>query len=189
MSLEDDHTASGSFDGNPVTPFESQPTLAGSLLRLRPLRESDREDLFRVASDPLLWAQHPDRLRHTEDGFNRFFAEAMASAGALLVIDAQSAAVIGSSRYHGYDAQQRQVEIGWTFLARSHWGGRYNAELKELMLRHAFRQVESVLFYIDPTNLRSQRSVEKIGALRDSQPDDKGRVSYRITRSRYGCAD
>ena len=176
-------------DSNPVTTFDLQPTLASSLLRLRPLRESDREDLFRVASDPLLWAQHPDRLRHTEDGFNRFFADAMASAGALLITDAQSAAVSGTSRYHGYDAKRRQVEIGWTFLARSRWGGRYNAELKQLMLRHAFRYVETVLFYIDPANLRSQGSVEKIGALRDPQPDDQGRVVYRITRSRYDYAD
>lgn len=174
-------------DLNPAA-FEAQPTLRGSLLRIRPLRESDREDLFRVASDPLLWAQHPDRLRHTEDGFRRYFDDALASRSALLVSDAQSGATIGSSRYHGHDARRRQVEIGWTFLVRSHWGGRYNAGLKDLMLRHAFRCVETVLFYIDPANLRSQRSVEKIGALRDPHPDSKGRVVYRMARSRYGHA-
>ena len=82
------------------------------------------------------------------------------------------------------DGQAGEVEIGWTFLARSHWGGLYNGEMKRLMIRHAFRFVESVVFLIGPQNLRSQRAVEKIGAVRDgSRLNGAGRESfvYRIT--------
>lgn len=87
--------------------------------------------------------------------------------------------MIGSFRYHGYDPAESVVEIGWTFLARSHWGGRYNRELKRLMLEHAFRFVDRVAFLVGHTNLRSQRAVEKLGALRvGSRPDASGNQSY-----------
>ena len=117
--------------------------------------------------------------------FREFFAEALASQGALLVSDAETKQVIGSSRYFGYDEQKSEVEIGWTFLARSRWGGVYNGELKQLMLRHAFEFVESVVFYIGPENFRSQRAVEKIGGVRQPQPDAQGRLAYRITASAF----
>jgi len=89
----------------------------------------------------------------------------LASGGALIVIDRTTQEIIGSSRYFGYDPERSEIEIGWTFLARSHWGGRYNAELKRLMLDHAFRFVETVIFKIGPTNFRSRKAVEKISAV------------------------
>jgi N-acetyltransferase len=59
--------------------------------------------------------------------------------------------VIGSSRYHGYNRCLSEVEIGWTFLAGSYWGGTYNGEVKRLMLRHAFQYVERVVFSESPS--------------------------------------
>jgi len=160
-------------------PFDLQPTLKGELLELRPLQPKDWDDLFAVASDPLIWEQHPDRDRHKEDVFRDFFRVALDSGGAFVVIDHKDGRVIGSSRFHGYDQEKSEVEIGWTFLARSHWGGTYNAELKQLMLRHAFRFVKSVIFLIGPQNFRSQKAVEKIGAVRSgSRIDDTGRESF-----------
>jgi N-acetyltransferase len=95
------------------------------------------------------------------------------------VIDRRDGRVIGQSRYHGYDPERSEVEIGWTFLARSHWGGEYNGELKRLMLDHAFRSVSRVVFLIHPDNVRSQRAVEKLGAVRaGSRPDAAGRDSF-----------
>lgn len=160
-------------------PFELQPTLIGSLVRLRPLRLDDWEDLYAVASDPLVWEQHPASDRYREEVFRGFFREALESGGALLVQDAKNDRVIGSSRFHGYDEEESVIEIGWTFLARSHWGGAYNREMKELMLRYAFQFVRSVIFLIGPQNFRSQKAVEKIGALRaGSRVDDTGKESF-----------
>jgi RimJ/RimL family protein N-acetyltransferase len=118
-----------------------------------------------VAADPLIWEQHPARDRYQEEVFREFFREALESGGAFVVIDRQTQKVIGSSRYFGYEPGQSEIEIGWTFLARSYWGGRYNAELKRLMLDHAFKFVKSVVFLIGPTNFRSQRALEKIGGV------------------------
>jgi len=155
--------------------FDLQPILQGDLLRLRPLRFEDWDDLYAVASDPLIWEQHPNKDRYKEEVFQGFFREALASGGTLVVIDSRNGQVIGSSRFHGYDKERSEIEIGWTFLARSHWGGIHNKELKQLMLRHAFKFVKSVIFLIGPQNLRSQKAVEKIGAVRvGSRRDGSG---------------
>ena len=143
--------------------FDPQPTLRGPTITARPLRPEDLEPLYAVASDPLLWAQHPSPDRHRRDVFESFFAEALASGGALTV-HTDNRAVIGSSRFRGDDEGRSQVEIGWTFLARPVWGGAANRELKNLMLAHAFRFVDRVVFNIGADNLRSRRAVEKLGA-------------------------
>ena len=145
---------------------------------LRPLAPDDYEDLYAVASDPLIWEQHPARNRYEPAIFRTFFDEAIASGGALTAIDIETRRIIGSSRFHGYNEERREIEIGWTFLARSHWGGRYNGEMKRLMLLHAFRFVRSVVFLIGPDNVRSQRAVERIGGVRAGTRSDAGRDSY-----------
>jgi N-acetyltransferase len=164
-------------------PFELQPVLKGELLELRPLRAEDFHDLYAVASDPLIWEQHPNSDRYKEEVFQQFFREALDSGGALIAIDAKDGRVIGSSRFHGYDEGKSEIEIGWTFLARSYWGGIYNGEMKQLMLRHAFRFVNSVIFVIGPQNYRSQRAVEKIGGVREGlrrEPNGRERVIFRL---------
>jgi RimJ/RimL family protein N-acetyltransferase len=147
-------------------PFDLQPRLTGDLLELRPLVPEDYPALYSVAADPLLWEQHPNRDRYQEAVFQEFFREALDSGGALVATDRKDGRVIGSSRFHGYDEAADEVEIGWTFLARSHWGGAYNGEMKRLMLGHAFRFVRRVVFLVGPRNIRSQRALEKIGAAR-----------------------
>lgn len=171
--------------------FERQPILRGRLVTLRPLSPSDRDDLYDVASDPLIWEQHPCNDRHERDSFNRFFDESLESGGALAVLDRAGDRIIGSSRYHGVDLERSEVEIGWTFLARSYWGGRYNGEIKRLMLEHAFRFVDSVVLLVSPANVRSQRAVEKIGGRRDGyRLDASGRNSflYRIRADEHAAA-
>ncbi len=174
-------------------PFDLQPILKGELLELRPLRAEDFHDLYAVAADPLIWEQHPIKDRYKEEVFKEFFREALETGGALIAIDSEDGQVIGSSRFHGYDQEKSEIEIGWTFLARSHWGGIYNREMKRLMLQHAFRFVNSVIFVVGTQNLRSQRAVEKIGGVRlGSRPDAGGRDSfvYQISASTFaqgGC--
>jgi RimJ/RimL family protein N-acetyltransferase len=169
-------------------PFELQPILKSEILELRPLHTGDFDALYAVASDPLLWEQHPNSDRYKLDVFRKFFDEALESGGALIVVDRKDDRVIGSSRFHCYDLVRSEIEIGWTFLARSHWGGVYNGELKRMMLAHAFKFVDNVIFFVGSTNLRSQRAMEKIGGVRaGTKLDPNGRESfiYRITRAAF----
>jgi RimJ/RimL family protein N-acetyltransferase len=168
--------------------FDFQPTLTGPLVTLRPLRNEDFPALYAVASDPLLWALHPEPERAQEPVFRDFFRVAMASKSALLALDSADGQVIGTSRYHGYDPLRSEIEIGWTFLARSHWGGRHNRDMKRLMLGHAFRFVENVLLIVGENNLRSRRAVEKIGGtLTDTRRETRHGVDvyYRVTASAF----
>ena len=169
-------------------PFELQPILKSDILELRPLRVEDFEELYAVASDPLIWEQHPNSDRYKPDVFRKFFDDAIVSGGALIAIDRQSDRVIGSSRFYCYDLLRSEIEIGWTFLARSHWGGLYNGEMKRLMLSHAFKFVDNVIFIIGITNLRSQRAVEKIGGVRigaKTDPNGRENVIFRITKTAW----
>lgn len=146
--------------------FDLQPNLKGELLELRPLRAEDWDELFAVASDSLIWEQHPENDRYKEDVFRIFFKDALESGGAFVVIDTKTQQIIGSTRFYGHDPEKSEIEIGWTFLARKYWGGRFNAEMKRLLLNHAFKFVESVVFFIGEDNVRSQKAIEKVGAIK-----------------------
>ena len=165
-------------------PFDRQPVLRGELLELRPLRQDDFDDLYAVASDPLIWEQHPSHDRYKEDVFREYFRAGLESGGALVAVDSTSGRIIGSSRFGDFDEADSEIEIGWTFLARSHWGGIYNREMKQLMLRHAFQFVDRVVFLIGPRNYRSRKAMEKIGGVAvGSRRDGSGRdcIMYAIT--------
>ena len=146
--------------------FDLQPHLKGELIDLRPLKPDDWKELFAVASDPLIWEQHPESDRHLEDVFKIFFSDALESRGAFLILDRMTQQIIGSTRFYGYDPEKSEIEIGWTFLARKYWGGRFNAEMKQLLLNHAFKFVESVVFFVGEDNARSQKAMEKVGAIK-----------------------
>lgn len=173
--------------------LDRQPHLGGELVEVRPLRAEDYDALWSVASDPLVWEQHPAKERATPDGFALWFVQAVASEGALTVIDRGTGAVIGSSRYDHLEADS--VEIGWTFLARSRWGGTYNADLKRIMIDHALAGVGTVVFRVHIDNHRSQRAVAKLGARRvGDEVDPTGRgvnLIFHLTaadRTAYGAA-
>ncbi|HEV2701461.1 MAG TPA: GNAT family N-acetyltransferase [Steroidobacteraceae bacterium] len=164
--------------------LDLQPTLTGDHIALRPLLPRDFEELISAAVDPLVWAQHPDASRGTREGFARAFEDALRCKGCLVAVDGTRQTVIGWSRYHTYSPAER-VTIGHTFLARSHWGGATNAEMKRLMLRHAFTDVREVRFTVAERNLRSRRAVEKLGAQLAGAEDmprwGQIHVIYRLT--------
>jgi N-acetyltransferase len=164
--------------------LDLQPILTGNRITLRPLRADDFDDLANAAADPLVWAQHPDPGRSTREGFAPGFDDALRSKGCLVTVDNERQTVIGWSRYYGHTPGER-VTIGYTFLARSHWGGATNSEMKRLMLRHAFTDVREVIFMVAERNLRSRRAVEKLGA-ESAGAEDTPRwgqihVIYRLT--------
>ena len=175
--------------------MDRQPVLEGERLLLRPLHTDDWDALFAVASDPEIWAIHPQHDRWQEPVFRAYFADALAQGGALTVIDKASGAIVGGSRMQAYEpADGGSVEIGWTFLARSHWGGAFNREMKRLMLAHALQFVERVDFRVGEDNLRSRGAMEKIGGrlsersdIVDTASGPVRHVVYEITRAGFAA--
>lgn len=163
---------------------------------LRPLRESDWEALYAVAADPELWANHPSHDRWQEPVFRAFFDDAIVRGGALAIVDKASGQVIGSSRFQYSDrlVEEGALEIGWSFLARRYWGKGYNAEFKRLMLEHALRFVERVVFRVGADNVISRKAMRNIGGRLTGETFVEERVGrpvehvvYEITRDSFAA--
>ena len=138
-----------------------QPSFSHPLVNLRPLHHDDWASLYAVARDPLIWAVHPAHDRWQEPVFRRFFEDAFASGGALIATDPVTGYVIGTSRFDCTRAELGEIEVVWTFLARSHWGGAINPAMKSLMVRHALNHFDRVIFLVGENNVRSRRAMEK----------------------------
>lgn len=172
--------------------FDLQPFLENEYVKVRPLKADDFETLYKVASDPLIWEQHPNPNRYQRSVFQNFFKGALESGGALIVSDAQSAEPIGSSRFYKLNAKPNSIAIGYTFISRSHWGGVYNTSLKTLMIDHAFKFVDDVYFHIGAENVRSQKAIERVGAMKEGEEDiayygEKPQLNfiYKISKSNW----
>lgn len=148
-----------------MSPFDFQPTLVGPRVIIRPLAASDWAQLYAAAADPLIWELHPVPDRYKESVFREFFNSALASQSSFTFVNRRTEAIVGSSRYNGYDPDKREIEIGWTFLTREYWGAGYNGEIKRMMLDHAFNYVDAVFFLVGELNLRSRRAMEKLGGV------------------------
>ena len=146
--------------------FDLQPLLTNEFVKALPLKNDDFEILYSVASDPLLWEQHPNKDRYKREVFEVFFKGAIESGGAFLVFDARKGKPIGSSRYYDFNKADNSIAIGYTFFARDHWGTTFNRALKNLMLNHAFQFVNRVYFHVGANNIRSQKAIEKLGAIK-----------------------
>lgn len=170
--------------------MDRQPVLEGERLLLRPLTESDWSSLFAVASDRELWAGHPSHDRWQEPVFRAFFDDALEKGGALAIVDKATGTVIGSSRFQY--GEEGALEIGWSFLARAYWGQGYNVEFKRLMLEHAFRFVDRVVFRVGADNVISRKAMARIGGRLTGETFVEERVGrpvehvmYDITRESF----
>ena len=167
-------------------------SLTNSFVDLRPLRKTDYESLYQVAADPLIWQQHQIKDRWKKDKFDLYFDECLVSEKALVILKKADMTVIGCSRYANVTAHPNELEIGWTFLAREFWGGQFNQSVKHLMINHAFKYADAIVFFIDRNNVRSQRAVKKIGAsqvtnsaLIKSYNRPESDLVFRITKTQW----
>ncbi|KRD12647.1 acetyltransferase [Flavobacterium sp. Root901] len=145
--------------------FNLQPDfLEDEITKLIPLQESHFEELYKIASDPLIWEQHPMKDRYKKEVFQSFFEAAINSKGSFLILDKQTSEIMGTTRYYDYNAEKSSIGIGYTFIARKFWGGPYNNSTKKLLIDYAFQHVDSILFHIGTENFRSQKAVLKLGA-------------------------
>ncbi|MFM7672405.1 MAG: GNAT family N-acetyltransferase [Bacteroidota bacterium] len=166
-----------------------QPThLRNELVQLNPLQEGDLDRLYAVASDPLIWEQHPNPTRYQRPAFETYFNGAMESGGAFLILD-QLGDVIGCTRFYDHVPAIKEIKIGYTFFARSCWGGPFNRCVKRLMLAYAFGYVDRVIFHVGKNNLRSRKAMEKIGAIQIAEEsvayfgeEPRSNVVYQILK-------
>lgn len=185
---------------DPMQPVE----LRGAMVTIRPLGVDDAEGILAAAdSDEVFaWLPYPRPLDLA--AARAWITDAIADRRALrrhplAVIDSQSGSVIGSTSYWDFDSSRGQVEIGSTWFSRACWRTGANTETKLLMLGHAFERLslERVAFRTDIRNERSQRAIERLGAVREGvhrhemrRRDGSWRdsVHYSILRSEWPAA-
>lgn len=143
-----------------------QPILSNEEIILIPLVNEDFEALFKIASDKLLWEQHPNNDRYKKEVFEDFFKKAIESKGAFTIYEKTTNKIVGSTRFYDLEQESKSVFIGFTFIDRKFWGSSLNGKVKKLMIDYAFQFVDSVKFHVGETNYRSQKAVEKLGALK-----------------------
>ena len=147
--------------------FNLQPEiLEDETVKLIPLHEKHFEELYKVASDPLIWELHPIKNRYEKEIFTTFFEGAVNSESAFLILDKKTNEIIGTTRFYEYDSEKSSVAIGFTFMGRKFWGGSYNTAIKKLLTDYAFKYVDSILFHVGSENIRSQKAVLKLGAVK-----------------------
>lgn len=172
--------------------MQIQPILSNDFVRLQPLQNTDFEALYTVASDPLIWEQHPNKNRYQRSAFEIYFEGAMKSGGAFLILDVAHGNIIGSTRYYDFDELHSSVLIGYTFIARAYWGKQINKQIKQLMLAHAFQYVDTVLFHIGAENIRSQIAMQRVGGIKKKEivvayhgEPDKLNFEYAIEKKNW----
>lgn len=146
-------------------------TLEGRQVRLEPLDERHAEGLARAGADPRIWEFMTRGPIGTPDVARAYVAEMKARADtvAFATVLVATGDVVGSTTYMDIQPAPRGLEIGRTWLNPAHWRSPANTEAKYLMLRHAFEALGAnrVCLKTDARNLRSQRAIERIGAVKE----------------------
>jgi RimJ/RimL family protein N-acetyltransferase len=196
---------------DPMEPVE----LHGNLVAIEPLRAEHAGGLLAAADADEVFAWLPYSRPANPDQARAWIEDALADRDAdrrlpFAILDADDGSVIGSTSYWDFDAHNAHVEIGSTWLSRALWQTGRNAEVKLLLMSYAFEtlELERVAFRTDIRNERSQRAIERLGAikegvhrhemrrrdgswrdsvhysiLRAEWPSAKGRLSKRLTIS------
>lgn len=144
--------------------FSIQPILENGKYQLIPLQPGDFESLYKVASDPEVWQQHPNKDRYQKEVFKTFFQGAIESGGAFKIVEKETGDVLGSTRFYDFDEDRDSIFIGYTFYGTKSWGKKINPQVKKLMLDYIFQFVGTVYFHVGKDNMRSRMAMERLGA-------------------------
>ena len=162
--------------------FKPTIRLETNLFSLVPLDQSHYGELYAVASNPIIWEQHPEKNRWQEANFEKFFQKAVHNnCGCFTILEKNSNKFIGSTRF--YSITEDSIKIGYTFLSPEYWGTGANREIKKVMLEYAFDFVDKVFFDVGKKNIRSRIALERLGAVLSDETDEK--VFYRIDKDKY----
>jgi N-acetyltransferase len=148
--------------------------LYGNRVRLEPLGLAHAVDLYAVSQDPDIWTYMPVDPSQSLEALSSWIetalrARAQGQQMPFAIVDALSGKAIGSTRYLSITPQDYGIEIGWTWLAREVRRTAVNTECKYLLLRHAFESLGAIRVQLktDSRNQRSQRAIERLGAMRE----------------------
>lgn len=149
-------------------------TLEGRIVRLEPLGLQHVAGLYAASQDPDIWLYMPYDPSHAVADMEGWVAAALQEqkAGTALpfaIIERATNTIVGSTRYLNIALHDRGLEIGGTWLGLAARRTGVNTECKYLLLRHAFEELGTIRVQLktDSRNLRSQRAIERLGAVKE----------------------
>ena len=176
--------------------FSIQPVLENEEYQLIPLRQGDFDLLYKVASDPKVWEQHPNKDRYKREVFENFFKGAMKSQGAFKIVEKSTGDILGSTRFYDFDESKNSIFIGYTFYGTNSWGKGINPQIKKVMLDYVFQFVDKVHFHIGKENFRSQIALGRLGGQKIAEEEvayfgepTRTNFVYEITRENHFKVD
>ena len=151
----------------------SAATLKGPVVTLEPLRRRHLPGLGAAARETDIWDYMSANLAD-KDSLESWYAEARRFEKAahqlpFAIRMTVEGTLIGSTRYLNIAPEHRRLEVGWTWLAPAHWGGRVNAAAKLLLFEHAFKKLgaQRIELRTDALNQRARRAILKLGAVEE----------------------
>ena len=148
-------------------------TLSSADVRLEPLTLAHVPALAGVGLDPALWGWIPNPITDA-DAMQAYVTTAIDEqrrgvALPFAIVETAGGSVIGSTRFAAIDVPNRRLEIGWTWLARSHQRTRANTAAKRLLLGHAFEALAAnrVELKTDALNETSRNAIGRIGGVQE----------------------
>lgn len=168
--------------------------LSGKRVELLPLRAEHAPQLLQAAEDGELWNMKVTVIPGPST-VEQYIATALAGrdAGTVMpfaIVHRETGRIVGSTRFWKIDRQHRKLEIGHTWLSQSMQRSGLNTEMKFLLLRHAFEEMNCVRvqFTTDELNEKSRAAILRIGARQEGivrheriMPDGRKRNSVRFS--------
>jgi len=149
-------------------------TLTSKVVRLEPLSEAHVPGLTAVGMNDEIWRWMPYGVMKNEDDIRRWVQNLLTqiASGSVMpfaVIQLASGRVAGATRYMDIHPKDYALEIGGTWYGVEFQRTAVNTEAKYLLLRHAFEDLKCIRVQIktDLRNERSQKAIERIGAVRE----------------------
>lgn len=154
--------------------FDPQPTvLEGTYARLEPLHTDHAEDLLRAGDEEAIWRFMPvprqTRVEQTRDWIQAAVSNTPSTEVPFAIVSRRSGRAVGSTRFMDIQRENRNLEIGWTWLGKQAQRTAINTECKWLLLCHVFDDLGAVRVQLktDGRNVRSQTAILRIGAKRE----------------------
>jgi RimJ/RimL family protein N-acetyltransferase len=153
--------------------FVEPVTLPGNLVELTPLEEADHDGLVTAASDGDLWTLFYTGVPRPEqmgEAVGRLLAQRESGSMMPFVVRrTDTGDTVGMTSFCNIDADNRRLEIGYTWYARSAQGTGVNAESKLLLLTHAFETLGCIAVELRThwLNRQSRGAIERLGAKQD----------------------
>jgi RimJ/RimL family protein N-acetyltransferase len=162
--------------------------LENEVIFLRQTLREDFEDLYIQGGHQIIWEQHSEKGRYKKDKFLEYFNSGIKNEfGSLTIINKNNNKIVGWTRLYDFKEEDLSVKLGYTFLGKDYWGSNINYNVKKLILDYVFSFLNTVYFDVYEKNIRSQKSVMKLGGILNKINSNKH--EYILTKKEWSKWD